>query len=450
MHATPAKDVFLSRPIARFTAALLAIWLFAAAGLFGLNGFHYDLHALTLGFLLVFGCGLIVGASHLLSVRLRERERAEAMLKQSRESYSSLVENSLTGIFITQGGRIRFSNRRFAETHGFGPEEIVGLEALDLVSPEDRPRVKEIGDRLLSGVLQDHIYEVRCLTRNGRTVWVQRRSRRVLHEDRPAIIGNEIDISEQKLAAAKIHEANQQITRLLGRFVRQQEQDRKAIAVEIQEDFAQSLNAIKMRVESLMVMAAAKGSDTGLELLKPIIAEVQQTVGSIRRLAEKLHPMAVDAFGITAALRWLFDSQSDSHPEFRIHSHLDVEDALVPDDLKIAVFRMVEKILSESIDREPRGVLKMYLQGFGSHVVCAIQSEGEPQGPCDTENGACPESLEVADLRTRIDSCGGHFSLSHQPDGIRFWSSWPLPLHVPPNPDRTLSPPSSLKTVESA
>lgn len=449
MPAMPAKGVLLSRPVARFTAALLAIWLFTAAGLFGLNGFHYDFHALTLGFLLVFGCGLIVGTSHLLSVRLREREQAEAMLRQSRESYSSLVENSLTGIFITQAGRIRFSNGRFAETHGFSPEKIVGVEALELVHPEDRARVKEIGDRLLSGALHDQTYEVRCVPRNSRTVWVQRRSRRVVHEGRPAVIGNEIDITEQKLAAAKIHEANEQIRRLLGRFVRQQEQDRKAIAVEIQEDFAQSLNAIKMRVESLMALVAARGSDTGLELLEPIVAEAQQTVGSLRRLAEKLHPMAVDAFGITAALRWLFDSQNDAYPDFRIHCHLDIEDGLVPDDLKIAVFRMVEKILAEAIDREPRGALKIYLQGFGSHVVCAIQSEGEPHVPCDTESTPCPESLEVADLRTRIESCGGQFSLDRRRDGIRIWSSWPLPLRDLPNPDRTLFPPSPPKTIES-
>ncbi len=450
MTVMPAKEVLLARPLARFTAALLAIWLSVAAGLFGLNGFHYDFHALTLGFLLVFGCGMIVGTSYLLSVRLRECERTEVMLRQSRESYSSLVEDSLTGIFITQAGKIRFSNGRFAETYGLGPGEILGRDALELVHPEDRARVKEIGDRHLSGELQDQTYEVRCAPRNGRTVWVQRRSRPVLHEGRPAVIGKEIDITEQKIAAAKIHDANEQIKRLLGRFVRQQEQDRKAIAVEIQEDFAQSLSAIKMRIESLMAMVTAKGSDTGLELLQPIIAEVQQTVGSIRRLAEKLHPMAVDAFGITAALRWLFDSQIDSHPEFRIHSHLDVEDGLVPDDLKIAVFRMVEKILSDAIDREHHGSLKIYLQGFGSHVVCAIQSEGDPHGPCDTMSSACPESLAVADLRTRIESCGGHFSLSRQPDKIRFWFSWPLPLRALPNPDRPLSPPSPLNTVESA
>jgi signal transduction histidine kinase len=159
--------------------------------------------------------------------------------------------------------------------------------------------------------------------------------------------------------------------------------------------------------------------------------------------------MAVDAFGITAALRWLFDSQNDAYPDFRIHCHLDIEDGLVPDDLKIAVFRMVEKILAEAIDREPRGALKIYLQGFGSHVVCAIQSEGEPHVPCDTESTPCPESLEVADLRTRIESCGGQFSLDRRRDGIRIWSSWPLPLRDLPNPDRTLFPPSPPKTIES-
>jgi len=46
---------------------------------------------------------------------------------------------------------------------------------------------------------------------------------------------------------------------------------------------------------------------------------------------------------------------------------------------------------------------------------------------CSFGDPGQPESLEIADFRTRIESCGGQFSLSHRRDGIRIWSSWPIP-----------------------
>jgi PAS domain S-box-containing protein len=424
-------------PPTRFSPVLIGVWVCAVVVLFVCNGWHYDFHALTLGILLVFGCALIVGASYFLSLWLRERDRTEEQLRQSRERYSSVVENSLTGIFIAQDGSIRFSNARFAETHGFSPEEIVGRSVFDLAHPDERAALKDIAARLYSGELQGHTYEVRCLTRDGRTIWVQRRSRRILHDGRPAILGNEIDITEQKLAQAKLGQANEQIQRLFGRLVRQQELDRREIAAEIQEDFAQSLNAIKLRVESLFARTQGQDGRVAPDSLTPIVADVQHTMQSIRRLARKLYPMAVDAFGIVAALRWLFDAQVESLPEFRIQYHLDLEEALVPGDLKVAAFRMIEKILAEAVLKEPAGSLKAYLQGFGSHAILAIKIEGRPGEAYNAPDSPLDESLEVADFRTRIESCGGRFSLRARPDATRLWASWPIPSrkqNPPPAP----------------
>ncbi|MGD8531271.1 MAG: PAS domain-containing protein, partial [Syntrophobacterales bacterium] len=47
--------------------------------------------------------------------RIAERKRAEEALRESEEKYSRFVENSLTGIYIDQEGKIAFANSRFAE-----------------------------------------------------------------------------------------------------------------------------------------------------------------------------------------------------------------------------------------------------------------------------------------------------------------------------------------------
>ena len=76
--------------------------------------------------------------------RIAERKHAEKALHQSEEKYSKLVENSLTGIYIDQDGKIVFANRRFAEIYGYSREELAGMESWRVVHPEDCPLRRDI------------------------------------------------------------------------------------------------------------------------------------------------------------------------------------------------------------------------------------------------------------------------------------------------------------------
>jgi len=48
-----------------------------------------------------------------LSKEVAELERAEQMLKKSEAKYKKLMENSLTGIYIDQEGKIALSHHRY-------------------------------------------------------------------------------------------------------------------------------------------------------------------------------------------------------------------------------------------------------------------------------------------------------------------------------------------------
>ncbi|UCD86965.1 MAG: PAS domain S-box protein [Desulfobacterales bacterium] len=66
---------------------------------------------------------------------ITERKLAELALQDSERKYSSLVENSLTGIYIDQDGKIAFANSRFASIYEYAREELMGLESWKLVHP---------------------------------------------------------------------------------------------------------------------------------------------------------------------------------------------------------------------------------------------------------------------------------------------------------------------------
>jgi PAS domain-containing protein len=65
--------------------------------------------------------------------KITERKKADEALQESEEKYSTLVENSLTGIYIDQDGKILFANKRFSEIYGYSEDEVLGMETWRLV-----------------------------------------------------------------------------------------------------------------------------------------------------------------------------------------------------------------------------------------------------------------------------------------------------------------------------
>jgi PAS domain S-box-containing protein len=138
---------------------------------------------------------------------IAERKRAEDALRESERKYSTLVENSLTGIYIDQGGKIVFANNRFAEIYGYAREELIGSEARQLVHPEDRALTNGIREKRLKGEEAPAEYEARGLTRDGKTIWITRRNTLIDYRGKPAILGNIANITEYKRAEEALKES---------------------------------------------------------------------------------------------------------------------------------------------------------------------------------------------------------------------------------------------------
>jgi PAS domain S-box-containing protein len=147
----------------------------------------------------------IVYAEH-LNEEIGKRKLAEAALRKSEEDYSRLVKNSLTGIYIVQDGKIVHANERFAEVFGYAQDELVGMKSLRLVHPDDKALVDGMRTKPLEGEEIPFQYEVRGVTRGGKTIWVVGKETQIEHQGRPALLGNVVDITEQRRVADALHE----------------------------------------------------------------------------------------------------------------------------------------------------------------------------------------------------------------------------------------------------
>jgi PAS domain S-box-containing protein len=141
--------------------------------------------------------GAPVGSVHILR-DVTARKQAEEALRKSQEEYSTLVENSLTGIYIDQDGKIVFANKRFADIYGYSRGELEGMESWRLVHPEDRALLSEIRAKRLKGEEAPSEYDARGVTKHGETIWIKRRNTRIDFNGRRAVLGNVVDITKGK------------------------------------------------------------------------------------------------------------------------------------------------------------------------------------------------------------------------------------------------------------
>ncbi|MBW1675671.1 MAG: PAS domain S-box protein [Deltaproteobacteria bacterium] len=140
-----------------------------------------------------------------------QRKLAEEALRESEKKYSTLVENSLIGIYVDQDEKIVFANNRLAEIYKYPMQELVGIQSWKLVHPEDRPLTSQTRAKRLKGGDAPSEYEARGLTRNGETIWIRRRNTLIEYKGRPAILGNVVDITDRRRAQEELRKINEEL-----------------------------------------------------------------------------------------------------------------------------------------------------------------------------------------------------------------------------------------------
>ncbi|MBW1859003.1 MAG: PAS domain S-box protein [Deltaproteobacteria bacterium] len=146
---------------------------------------------------------------------ISEHKRTEDALRKSEDKYGTLVEHSLTGIYIDQGGKIVFANNKFAEIYGYSRDELIGMDPRKLVHPEDRPLTNDIRTKRLKGEEAPSEYEARGLKKSGEAVWIARRNTAMEYEGELAILGNIADITERKQAEERLRDSEARLRTIL-------------------------------------------------------------------------------------------------------------------------------------------------------------------------------------------------------------------------------------------
>ena len=133
--------------------------------------------------------------------------------KQAEDLYRDLTDSTPIGIYIVQDGKFVFFNKAFIRSNEYTEEELMGMNPLDLVHPDDREMVRQNAIKGLKGENTEP-YEFRILTKYDHIIWSMETVASVLYNGERASMGNFIDISQRKEMEATIKENEEKYSKV--------------------------------------------------------------------------------------------------------------------------------------------------------------------------------------------------------------------------------------------
>ncbi len=143
-----------------------------------------------------------------VAMDITERKKGEAALVESEERFRSLIEDGSDVMAIMENdGVVRYVSPSATRVLGYELADIVGVNGLNLVHPEDMPAVMESFTRTVAGPNQDLAIRFRMRSAAGDWLMVESMSRPLA--DGTGIVVNLRDITEREQAEAALRESEE-------------------------------------------------------------------------------------------------------------------------------------------------------------------------------------------------------------------------------------------------
>lgn len=330
---------------------------------------------------------------------ITKRKRAQDALRKSEARFRGLIENLPDFVMMLDcQGNIRYANR---DGRAGTARELIGHSCSEYLAPQYR----EYYQRAFRQAVQTRqVQAIEALDVFG-DWWACRLVPIIEDDELRNVMLICADVSEQKKAAQAIEGERQ----LLRQLLELHERDRRLVAYEIHDGFAQQLTAAKFNLEASARLRdqdpgqAEKAFEAGIELLR-------RGVDEARRLISGLRPPVLDELGIVAAVDYLVcEIQERAGPQIEFRHEMQLERLAPP--LESALFRIVQESLANCWRHSRSSRVRLQLVQERDRIRLCVQDSGI---------GFDPESVEeqrfgLRGIRERARLLGGQVVLDTTP-----------------------------------
>jgi two-component system, NarL family, sensor histidine kinase UhpB len=342
---------------------------------------------------------------------LSEEQALHEELHALQRRLRAVFELSPIAVWIADGEKIVFANRAAARL--FGAEQVealIGRSLLTLLKPESLAAVRTQIGRALAGDHDTTRLQGAVVRYDGGSREVEIAIAALPDHGHTTVQMVVADVTQQRRAAEEIERSRSELRRLSASVVEAREDERQRIARELHDELGQRLTALKLELTGCIADKRLVDDDARVA---GMLAMLDETVASVRRIAADLRPLMLDDLGLNAAIEWLAHDAS-GRLGVAIRVHLGDADPDVDSRIAIAVYRMVQEALT-NVARHARATeVDIELGQRGSELVLMVQDDGVglPEGALQREG-----SFGLMGIRERAQMLGGRLEVDSPAEG---------------------------------
>lgn len=348
---------------------------------------------------------------------ITERKRAEQRLRLNQ---FSTEESALAIYWLDVEDRFLYANAQACRSLGYSLAELRTMHAWDIDPefPEARsePFWREIRRTKVARFESVH------RRKDGSTFPVELSVKYAEYQGKEYNFAFALDITERKRAQAHLAESAERLQQLSRRLFSVQEEERRALARELHDDFGQQLAALKL---NLAMLERDLHDPVHRSRLADSIQIIERARENIQTIARQLRPSILDDLGLAEALHWYARSQTE-----RTGCAIRVEDrlpALLSPNLETAVFRIVQEAVNNAIRHGQSRRIDITAGVDQKELTLVIQDDGAGFDSDARADIANRSGLGLIGMSERAALLGGRFALVGRPGaGVRIEVAIPL------------------------
>jgi PAS domain S-box-containing protein len=220
-----------------------------------------------------------------------------------------------------------------------------------------------------------------------------------------------VDITERRQAEAALADSREQLRGLSSALNHLQEEERRRIAREVHDELGQRLTSLRLELDFLRTEWRKGELEQANARIAAMFDLIDETLGTVRRVATALRPAVLDDFGFQAALEQELAS-------FRKRTRTTTTSSFCPDDLAVdadratALYRIVQEALTNIARHAGATSVEVHVEASGDDLCAEIVDDGRGITAAEIHSGT---TLGLLGMRERANALGGSVIIEGRP-----------------------------------
>lgn len=300
---------------------------------------------------------------------ISEYRRTSAALLQSEARFKTIFEEADIGIVIKgEDGKILESNPSFQTMLGYSSSELKERDYLEITHPLDVSISRKLFNDLISGRRRNYTVEKRYIHKDGQIVWgrITASPMRIQKGDRKSVIGIVENITAIKQTEAELSELQQ-------RLKQGKDNERLRLAQDLHDGPLQEIIGVTYQVQELESSILDQGIK---EQLREIRSSLQHLTGSVRSICGELRPPTLVPFGLEKTILSHLERFRSLHPEYSITCKLAHDGLILPEHVRIALFRIYQEAMNNISRHSHARNVKIIFRLTSKQAILEILDDG--------------------------------------------------------------------------